>query len=188
LLLAHYQHYDGAATDRVMWRALLAPPRYNPKNIVDFALTDLDAESAEPVQLRAYLWGTSDLDESPDHHWRLNLNGTRIGDAVWDGTTPHVFESEVLPAGALHAGENRLGFNSLLAGRTPDAALLDWIEATYTARLDGTAEPLEFVAAVDEPKRYEVSGVGEHPLVYTRQGAALRPTATAGRWQFDAPE
>jgi len=38
-----------------------------------------------PAAVRVYLHGRTDDVSSPDHRTRVTLNGTTLGDVVWDG-------------------------------------------------------------------------------------------------------
>ncbi len=173
LYLAHYQYYTGAPTDRVMWTKLMAPPRQNPKNTVHFDLPDLDTEATGEASLRILLWGTSTLDESPDHRWNVVLNGSDIGIAEWDGNTSCNFQSQVFPETVLRSKSNELIFVSLHTGKTVDAGLLDWLDVTYTARLDVGTKQLEFIAPPEHGATIQLKDIPEHSDVYSHEGLIL---------------
>ena len=92
-------------------------------------------EPSRPARLRVRLFGYSTLPESPDHTVALTWNGRPLGNAVWDGQTEHVFDTE-LPAGWVLEGANVLSLRT--RGETTkglDVVLLDWIELTYEETL-----------------------------------------------------
>jgi len=188
LYLAHYQYYEGAPTDRVMWTKLMAPPRENPKNRVRFDLADLDTGATGEASLSALLWGTSSLGESPDHRWQAVLNGTTIGTAEWDGNTSCAFKSEAFPESLLREKDNELAFVSLLSGKTVDAALLDWVDLSYTARYVSGTEELEFTAPEQSGARIAFDVAGNHPRIYSRDGFILDPEVDeAGKFGAQLP-
>lgn len=97
----------------------------------------IDVAAVEPgskARLRVRFMGHSSLPQNPDHTVQVALNGSALGDAVWDGESPHLFESE-LPAGLLKDGRN------VLSLRAPgektsgiDLVLLDWVELSCTVQ------------------------------------------------------
>jgi hypothetical protein len=88
------------------WDTLLAPVVKS----YPFAVSNLSPVS-EPARLDLWLQGASDLPGS-DHHLRVYLNGSLVGEASWDGKTPHKLTSELAP-GVLHEGDNQLSLENV---------------------------------------------------------------------------
>jgi hypothetical protein len=72
----------GTTFDHWFWQGYLQAPA---TTAVTFSLVPPAPESAQAI-LRVSLQGRSDdLAVSPNHHTRIALNGTLVGDAYWDG-------------------------------------------------------------------------------------------------------
>lgn len=154
------RRYDARAeaySDRWMWKALLAPATF------DTAVEVIDPAPG-PAQLTVRLLGQSDPRGSPDHHASIEINGTAVADARWDGTGEHEITA-VLPPGLLIPGPNtvtvRLPGDS---GAPVDAVQLDRIALSYPRRLAATGGPWEFEGS--DPA-YRVAAPGRQaPLVW----------------------
>jgi hypothetical protein len=109
--------------------------------------------------LRVCLQGTSDLPAEPDHHVRLFLNGTLLGDERFDGKRS--FELvKGLPSGLLVSGENSLEIENV--GDTEAAysmVMLDRFQIEYPRR---TLTPNAYVVDVTDRPRW-VEGVEPAP-------------------------
>jgi len=90
------------AEDLWFWEVLLAPATAS----IPF---DVSAPSASggPAELEVFLQGASDDPASPDHHVRVFVNGTLVGESSFEGKSPHGMAMELLP-GILREGTNRL--------------------------------------------------------------------------------
>jgi hypothetical protein len=67
----------------------------------------VDPLSSQPARLVVSLQGGSDARGVVDHHLRLWLNGTSVGETLFDGEQPQRFEA-TLPASLLREGSNDL--------------------------------------------------------------------------------
>ena len=65
------------------------------------------------ASLTISLQGGSDLGAGNDHHATVSLNGTQIGDAVWDGAEAHAFEIS-FDASLLQEGANTISVSGAL--------------------------------------------------------------------------
>jgi len=63
------------------------------------------ASASEPARLSVWLQGGTDFPESPDHHVRIRVNGSAVGEASWDGQTPYRLDADLAP-GTLVEGAN----------------------------------------------------------------------------------
>ena len=96
------------------------------------------------ARLRMGYQGRSSSAVQPDHHTRITLNGTLLGDDNWDGDTEHLQEFKI-PAGILAAGKNTL---TLAApgdtGAVTDVFYLNWMEFRYARKFEAVADRLAF--------------------------------------------
>jgi hypothetical protein len=77
-----------------------------------FALAGVDAFSTRSGRVAVWLQGGSDRDGVVDHHVEVSLNGTYVGDVLFDGKRPQRFEAEV-PAALFREGPNELGVKNV---------------------------------------------------------------------------
>jgi peptidase C25-like protein len=103
-LLEQNKLYQAALLDAPslwLWDYVVSP---NTKTY-PFAVTSL--VTTESARLTVYLQGGSDFEANPDHHVRVKVNGTEVGEASWDGKVAQTIVGEV-PAGVLLEGSNEL--------------------------------------------------------------------------------
>jgi hypothetical protein len=98
----YYQAGLLEARDLWFWDLILAPSVKS----FPFSVSEL-APSTVPDFLEVDLQGASDFAGSPDHHVRLQVNGTFVGEDAWNGKEWRRIRVE-LPAGVLREGENLL--------------------------------------------------------------------------------
>jgi hypothetical protein len=126
------------APDPWLWDLLFAPVSKS----FPFEVRDL-APATAPAKLAVRLQGVSDFPADPDHHVRISVNGSFLGELRWDGKQSRTFEVELPPA-LLREGWNDLGIDN--AGDTSAAysmVMLDRFALEYSrlARaLDGHLE------------------------------------------------
>ena len=90
-------------------------------------LTRGDGPDSLVIRLRGM---TSDV-PNPDHHIRVYLNGTLLGDVAFDGLKQVIFRAAI-PDGLLKEGSNSVRIESVGdTGASRDAVYLDWIELGY---------------------------------------------------------
>lgn len=202
--LQYYQQYDGPPTDRVMWASFKAPP-WEPEIVTVPPIVDIDEEGSD-VGVRAFLWGWSDLPLSPDHFWKLTLNGVPIGQAEWEGPRHHIVEG-MMPHGRLRRDRaNELAVEQTNPQLQLDLMSLDWIELDYEARLLPLDDFLEFTVEPVANPRYaqtaatysgrgvrvfvEGSDAEQRPATYSegnRHGIEVPLTQTGGRYRAVGP-
>ena len=127
----------------------------------------VEVESPEPEGAQALLhvglWGVTDWAESPDHHVVVELNGTRLGERVFDGNTAIEMELTI-PAGVLRAGPNTLRLT--LPGDTGveyDMVAVDRYGVTYDRAFRARKGELAFHAAGGA---FAVRGLGGDVTAY----------------------
>jgi hypothetical protein len=106
---------------------------------------------------RALLSGRTDTAGDPDHRVRFTVNGTQIGDTVWDGKAFHTAEIPFDPA-LLVGGSNdfRLDYVSIAV---PDIYYLDWLEIVYPRSTQAQGDRLTIAGQGTTPLRYDVSNI-----------------------------
>jgi len=146
------------APDRWLWDILIAPV----KKSHSFALESL-VSTSEPAQLTVFLQGGSDQEGVADHHVRVSINGSPVGEATWDGQTPQAIPASI-EAGILHQGDNLLELESLGdAGASYSLVFLDRFELVYPGSLSASAG--QFEARFSLSGSAEVSGLGAGGLL-----------------------
>jgi hypothetical protein len=170
------RYYQAAlldAPDLWLWELFLAPSL----KAFPFPVSSL-AFSDTPAKLEVFLQGASDFPESPDHHARLSVNGTYVGDEEWNGKEPRRVEI-VLPAGLLREGENSLEVEGLAdTGALYSMFFLDRFEVTYP-RLSVAASGI-VSGTSDESGTAEVSAIGDRARVLDVSGPDARWLTGAG--------
>ncbi|MCB1035283.1 MAG: hypothetical protein KDD47_15755, partial [Acidobacteria bacterium] len=142
----------------------------------DFLVEDL-VSGAGGARLEVDLWGVTDLPAAPDHHVRLRLNGTPVGERTFDGLSVQLFDVE-LPSGLLHEGSNRLTVE--LPGDLGvlfDLVNFEGFRVSYPRAFEARPEGLSFRAAGE---RLEVGGLAAGEVVAYRledDGTAVRLTS-----------
>jgi hypothetical protein len=161
------------APDIWLWESLIAPARKSHR----FGLPGL-AATGEPSQVTVFLQGGSDQEGVADHHVRLSVNGTLVGEATWDGMTAETL-SVPIGAGILRETDNLLELESVAdAGATYSLAFLDRFEVSYPRGLATAGQPYE--AGFSRAGAVELSGLGPDALVVDVTSPATP------RWLFGA--
>ncbi len=146
------------APDLWLWDILIAPV----KKSHSFALESL-VSTSEPAQLTVFLQGGSDQEGVDDHHVRVFVNGSLVGEASWDGQTPKALQASILP-GILREGDNLLELESLGdTGASYSLVFLDRFEIVYPRSLSAPAGLFE--ARFSLSGSAEVSGLGAGGLL-----------------------
>jgi hypothetical protein len=157
-----YQSALLQAPDLWLWDALVSPVTKTHSFTVE-ALSP----SSTSGHLKVVLQGASDFLEL-DHHLRLAVNGTPVGEATWDGMTEKVVEAE-LSAGVLLEGTNTLSLENVGdAGAAYSLVFLNRFEVSYPRLLAATNGQLE--GRFEESGRAEITG-----LVGTAWSATVLP-------------
>jgi hypothetical protein len=182
----YYQAGLVEAEDVWLWDLLLGPATKS----YPFELSAL-ASTSEPSRLRLWLQGASDFAESPDHHLRVSVNGTPVGETWLEGKRPLRLEVEI-SAGILREGTNQLELENV--GDTKarySMVMLDRFELEYPSVPVGSGGVWE--GGFDESGVAEISGPGAGSLALevsgkprwltgaAATGAGLRFSVEAGR-------
>jgi hypothetical protein len=164
----YYQAGLLSAPDLWLWDVLLAPVTRS----YSFEATAL-ASTGEPSRLSVWLQGASDFLESPDHHVRIQVNGSLVLDSTFEGKNPLRLAADV-PEGVLREGENELSIESVGdTGAAYSMVMLDRFTVSYPRRL--VAEGSVFDGRFSDSGVAEVEGVAGDALV-------LDVTKTPARW------
>jgi hypothetical protein len=91
------------AEDLWQWEALIGGASKNE----GFELTGVDSSATRSGRVEVWLQGGSDADGVVDHHVEVRLNGTYVGETVFDGKRPQHFSADVA-ASVFHEGANEL--------------------------------------------------------------------------------
>ncbi len=183
----YYQAALLEAPDLWLWDMFLAPSVKE----FPFSVSSL-ASSGSETKLEVFLQGASDFPEAPDHHARLFVNGTYLGEDAWNGKEPRRIALD-LPAGVLQEGENFLEIEGVSdTGALYSMFFLDRFSVAYprlaaaadgiasgTWEESGTAEVFEVNAGA---RVLDVSGPAPRWLAGARyDGEALRFHVEPGR-------
>ncbi len=165
------------ADDRWMWGGRIDAGRTITRSL---QLDDL-APEAGPARLRLRLQGyTDDPEVAPDHHVRLQLNGSPIGSRRFDGERWQEF-TYTLPAGLLVDGPNQLVLEQVGdTGASVDSIFLDWVELDYRAGYRAVAGRLDFEAPGPGDWRFEVEGFDRPDIQLVDWADPERPVRLAG--------
>ena len=107
------------------------------------------------AELRLKLYGAFNVATNPDHHVRVTLNGSQIGDARWDGFN----SQEMVMSAPLLAGANTITVtlpNDTGAGF--DGAVLDWLKVNFASNYVAEGDKLNYSTQSAGAYRYQLSG------------------------------
>jgi hypothetical protein len=108
-----------------LWDAVTSPA------VKSYPVSLTGPVAGEPAALVVWLQGGSDFPGVADHHVRVSLNDAVVGEASWDGQTPHRLEARV-PPGVLAEGENHLSVENVGdAGASHSLVFLDRFELRF---------------------------------------------------------
>ena len=121
---------------------------------------------SEAGMLTVTLWGNVAYAGSPDHHVRLLVNGTQVGDDVsWDGKAWQTVE-RVVPAGLLTAGANTISVVVVNDGSQGiDIVYVDRMELEFANTFLAMNNALAFSYDAPGTWRFEVEGFSSDQLV-----------------------
>ena len=121
-----------AASDLWLWDLLFAPVTKS----YPFEVSAL-APTTHASSLSVWLQDVSDFEANPDHHVRVYVNGTLVGESSWDGKAPRRIDMELLP-GVLSEGENTLELENVGdAGALYSMVMLDRVRLALSAHGGG---------------------------------------------------
>ncbi len=105
--------------------------------------------TGDSAELRVRFWSSNESPVEPDHHVRLLLNGEQLIERTWDGIKEETLTA-ILPPGRLQPSGNELTI--VVPGDTGaagEALYLDWVDLTYTGRLELDHHQLHFQSDAD---------------------------------------
>lgn len=126
------------------WDYLFAGyPGWDTKSLV---VTASDVAGGSDATLSVHLIGGTETTAPTDHHVTVSWNGVTVGEASWDGITPHTFEV-ALRSGEVLEGANTLGLTATLGAGVPYSFVYyDSVDLTYQRRYRALHDELEFTA------------------------------------------
>jgi hypothetical protein len=139
-----------------LWDVVVSP------NVKSYRFT-LSSLVDSPSKVSVWLQGASDFEAAPDHHVKVKVNGSLVGEAAWDGKGAKRIEGE-LGAGVLQEGENRLEVHNV--GDTAAAysmVFLDRFSVSHARQV--VSENGVFEGAFSASGTAEVAGLGTGSLV-----------------------
>ena len=144
---------EKAAPDLWLWDLLFAPVTKS----YPFEVSAL-ASTTDSSSLTVWLQGVTDFEADPDHHVRVYVNGSLVGESSWDGKTSRRLDVALLP-GVLVEGENTLEVENVGdTGAAYSMVLLDRFALSYP-RVP-VADNGELEGVWKESGTAEVSGLG----------------------------
>jgi hypothetical protein len=128
---------------------------------VALQLPGLSPEVGE-VGIRVLLRGrTSSLEHDPDHHARVAVGETVVGEATFDGQAEALIEGQA--SADAFRGEAKLRVE--VVGDSPagdrDQVYLDWVECTYARVFSAVEGRLDFRLATGDPRTVTVKGLAD---------------------------
>jgi len=151
------------APDLWLWDLLVSPVSRS----YPFTVTDLSASSSS-AHLSVVLQGASDFEGVVDHHVRVKVGGTVLGEDTWDGRLPKTLDLDV-PPGVLQEGVNSLEIENV--GDTPAAysmVFLNRFTVSYPRRLLAAGRKLE--GRFEGTGQAEVSGLSPTSVLLDTTG------------------
>ncbi len=138
--------FTDPSADFWVWDYLLAG--YASLSGKSFTLRTDGAVRGGTAALTVNLLGGADAPgDGADHHVTFSLNGTAIGQGIWDGTEQATFSFPVNPA-LLRDGDNQVTLEAALAPGVPFSFVwLDSLEMAYGRRYWAVANELVFTGA-----------------------------------------
>ncbi len=97
----------------------------------------------------------------PNHHTRVSLNGTQIGDNQWNNDIEYIQEMH-FSSSLLNAGSNTVTIE--LPGDTGallDMVYLNWIEVNYRRRFEAADNTLTFAVSGNGRAQVEIGSLGQ---------------------------
>lgn len=108
-----------------------------------FTLVAPNAAGSGSGRLQVWLRGFSSLAATPDHHVRVSLNGTLLGDGQWDGLTDYRLDLPVDGTLLRPDGQNQIELQALNdAGVAYNYFYLDRFALTYPRRYQANGDHL----------------------------------------------
>jgi hypothetical protein len=158
----YYQSALVDAPDLWLWDVLFAPET----KTFPLEVSAL-AQVAEEATLRVWLQGVSDFDADPDHHVRVYVNASFVGETSWNGKAPRSLELSLAP-GLLDDGTNVLELENVGdTGAAYSMVMLDRYALDYPRR--PAAHQAQLRGRFDHSATAELSGFtsGTHMLDVT---------------------
>ncbi len=145
---------DGVGLDHWFWgRKILKGKGQD----YTFYLSNI-ASTSQPATVRVYLHGRTDDSASPDHKTRITLNGTSLGDVVWDGQEPITYSFDDVSHSLLISDKNTIRFDEIEnPDVTVDSIFVNWVEVDYYKKFIAEGNRLKFTAQGNGNMSFQIS-------------------------------
>jgi hypothetical protein len=132
---------NGAGKDHWFYKKTIAPS----SNAYTLDLADpVNPTGAVSLKVRASLHGYTDTPQNPDHHSRVQLNGTTVSDSLWNGIVPFTHDATVSDT-LITGGINTVTVEQVNdTGAAVDGIYTDWVEVEYDRSFISVADELSF--------------------------------------------
>ena len=164
-----YRHYESnsiyltkapgnAELDRWMWKSILAYGSPNSWTTPIATPTYAGGTGMMRVGLTSFVF--DDL-TYPDHHVKILINGTEVGDFTWDGWNSLPIQNMAIPAGVLKGGINTNTVEIKVFSDTMptgDRVYADWIELDYPSTFTAENNELGFKYPAAGIWQFQVGG------------------------------
>ena len=137
--------FDDPETDYWFWAGVIAGDAYAGSAEFPFQLYGM-APGGDDVQLTLYLQGAYGASGNPEHHAKIYLNETLLGEAAWNGTDEFTKSFTVTPE-LFNAESNTLRIEGIFNPGVESRILVDGFELTYDRTYDALNESLSFPSA-----------------------------------------
>ncbi|MBI5197647.1 MAG: hypothetical protein HZA19_03460 [Nitrospirae bacterium] len=152
---------DGVGLDHWFWGQKISAGE---SRNYTFSLSNV-VGTGSPATVRVSLHGRTNVTADPDHHTRIRLNGTLLGEFAWDGQEPLTYSFDKVSSALLINGENTLTVEEVSdPAVTVDSIFVNWIEVDYSKSFLAEGDRLTFTARGNGILRFSISGF-THPGV-----------------------
>lgn len=147
--------------DHWFWgTALTAPERRH------YGLETPGAMGDQPMRLRVRLQAETSAASTPNHHLRVEVSSTSVGEAIWNGRTA-VVVSGTVPGGAQAGEALTLTLDAMAQGEQISRVHLDWIEVDYKRGYTAENDVLVFGGPGAGRYAFNIRGFGgDDPALY----------------------
>ncbi len=167
---------DDPGTDATwFWERILAVSPVT--HTYPVTLTDLSPDTYTAI-LRVEVAARNEHFLAPDHHLRLSINGTAVGEDTWDGKVGRVITLP-LASGLLVEGVNQVGVTPLTDVTTQDI-YVNWVELTVRRQMVAEDDQLAFLAPFGGEADYTLTGFSANILHLYDLSDPLAPIALTG--------
>lgn len=150
---------DGLGLDHWFWGQKIPA---GSKQVYTLNISNI-ASTSQKAAVRVYIHGRTDDIAEPDHRTEVTLNGTSLGDVVWDGQKPIIHSFDI--SQSLLKGENTITFEEAAnPGVVVDSVYVNWVELDYYKNFAAEGDRLKFRARGTGTHTFSISNFS-HPAI-----------------------